>query len=307
MKGQRSNNTKRQIDGILLLDKPTGITSNAALQRVKRHYNASKAGHTGSLDPLASGMLPICFGEATKFSQYLLEADKTYLVEAKLGVRTTTSDAEGEVVSEKPVANYTLADLDQAFAKFRGEIEQVPSMFSAIKHQGQPLYKIARQGIVVERESRKLTVHRLDVLSYRDEIVKFELKCSKGTYVRTIVDDFGEHLGCGAHVISLRRLNVGPYEVSGMVTLETLEQQSQFDQLDQYLLPTDTSIKEWPELSIAPNLAFYLQQGQSVFIPNAPANGWVRLVMKDGTFIGVGEIESGGKVAPRRLVKTTNR
>ncbi len=297
----------RPVNGILLLDKPIGLTSNGALQKIKHLFEAKKAGHTGSLDPLASGMLPLCFGEATKFSQYLLEADKTYLVSAKLGIRTTTSDAEGEVVSERPVPDLTIKTLDKAFDAFRGEIEQVPSMYSALKHKGQPLYKLARQGITVEREARKLTIYELQVLDYQNETIDFKLRCSKGTYVRTIVDDLGEALGCGAHVTMLRRLDVGPYHYENMISVEQLEACAEKDgvqSLDQFLLPMDTSVNHWPELRVDSQIAFYLRQGQSVFIPQAPTSGWVRFALKDGAFIGVGEMMEDGKVAPRRLIKS---
>ena len=205
---------KRAVNGILLLDKPPTMSSNRALQTVKHLFAARKAGHTGSLDPLASGLLPVCFGEATKFCQYLLSADKTYLVTMRLGIRTDTGDTEGEVISERPVPEVTSAILEKIFDQFRGEIEQVPSMYSALKHQGQPLYKLARQGITVARESRRLTIFRLTVLNFTADSVQFELHCSKGTYVRTLVDDFGEVLGCGAHVTQLRRIGVGAFTCS---------------------------------------------------------------------------------------------
>lgn len=203
----------RNIDGIVLLDKPTGMSSNHALQRVKRIYNASKAGHTGALDPLATGMLPVCLGEATKFSQHLLDADKRYLVTAKLGQRTDTSDSDGEVVSERPL-NFTQEALDAALDSFRGDTLQVPSMFSALKYQGQPLYKYAREGKEVPREARPITVFELNFIKLEGDELTLDIHCSKGTYIRTIIDDLGEKLGCGAHVIMLRRTAVAgyPYE-----------------------------------------------------------------------------------------------
>ncbi len=302
------NNLKKpkdMIDGILLLDKPIGLSSNAALQTVKRLLNAKKAGHTGSLDPLASGMLPLCFGEATKFSQYLLDADKTYSVKAKLGVRTTTSDAEGEVVSVRPVPMLEIGDIDQAFAAFRGESLQIPSMFSALKHQGQPLYKLARQGISVDRPARTIHVYALNVLDYQNEIIEFEMRCSKGTYVRTIVDDLGEQLGCGAHVIELRRPSVGSFQIKQMVTLETLEsacQENLSEVLSRYLLPIAESVLHLPNLSLTEGMAYYFRRGQSIQVPYAPVEGMVALQLKNGQFVGVGEILDDGKVAPRRLV-----
>lgn len=230
---------RQNINGILLLDKPVGITSNAALQRVKRLFYAKKAGHTGSLDPLASGMLPICFGRATKLSHYLLDADKSYYVKAKLGVRTTTSDSEGDIIAQRDVPSLSQAQIDHAFAAFRGPIEQIPSMFSALKYKGQPLYKLARRGIEVERKSRRITVYELNVLDFSDNIVTFDMRCSKGTYVRTIADDFGERLGCGAHVIHLRRLTVGHFQTEQMITMEKLENSDQ-ENLMRYLLPLET-------------------------------------------------------------------
>ncbi|MGL5366232.1 MAG: tRNA pseudouridine(55) synthase TruB, partial [Plesiomonas shigelloides] len=212
----------RDVHGILLLDKPQGITSNDALQKVKRLYNANKAGHTGALDPLATGMLPICLGEATKFSQYLLDSDKRYRVIAKLGQRTDTSDSDGEVIQERPV-QVTAEQLDEALTHFRGDLQQIPSMYSALKYEGKPLYEYARQGIEVPRESRPITVYELTLIRFEGDEVELEVHCSKGTYIRTIVDDLGERLGCGAHVIYLRRLAVATYPMERMVTLEQVE------------------------------------------------------------------------------------
>ena len=296
---------KRSIHGILLLDKPSGITSNAALQTVKRLFNARKAGHTGSLDPLANGMLPLCFGDATKFSQYLLESDKVYQVSAKLGVRTETGDAEGEVIASRTVPALTFKSINKAFDQFRGTIDQVPSMYSALKYKGTPLYKFAREGITVERKSRAVTIYELTLLDFNDDTIHFELRCSKGTYVRTLVDDFGELLGCGAHVIGLRRLSVGPYQTHSMVSMEALEetlQSADHAALDHYLLPIDTTVKQWPEVRLTKDMAFYLKRGQAVVVPFAPVSGWVRIALKDGTFLGVGEMLDGGKVAPRKLM-----
>jgi tRNA pseudouridine55 synthase len=302
----RSRQKGRVLDGILLLDKPKGITSNAALQTVKRLYNARKAGHTGSLDPLASGMLPICFGEATKFSQFLLEADKQYLVTAKLGVRTTTGDAEGEVVSEKAVPTLTEQQIQELFTRFTGVIAQIPSMFSAIKQNGQPLYKLARQGIEVEREARHITVYGFEYLSHQADQITFTVHCSKGTYVRTLVEDMGEALGCGAHVQELRRLTVGSYKAEQMQDLGKLQElsgQQDFATMDSFLLPVDSAIERWPALALSEAAVYYLKQGQPIIVPYAPTSGWVRLTRKEGGFLGVGEILDDGKVAPRRLIQ----
>ncbi len=212
----------RDLTGVVLLNKPQGMSSNHALQRVKRLYNAQKAGHTGALDPLATGILPVCLGEATKFSQYLLDADKAYRVEATLGVRTTTSDAEGEVVEEKPVA-VDAAKVADAIKQFIGEQEQSPSIYSALKHEGRPLYYYARQGIEVPKKTRTITVHSIELLDIQDNKVTLQVSCSKGTYIRTLVDDLGQLLGCGAHVSMLHRNAVADIAEAAMVTLEQLE------------------------------------------------------------------------------------
>lgn len=302
----------REVDGILLLDKPAGITSNDALQQVKRIYAAAKAGHTGALDPLATGMLPICLGEATKFSQFLLEADKRYRVVAKLGQRTDTSDADGEVVQTRPV-NVAAGELIEALDHFRGDIEQVPSMYSALKYQGKPLYQYAREGIEVPREARPITVYELKLLRFDGDEVELEIHCSKGTYIRTIVDDLGERLGCGAHVTMLRRLAVAGYPAERMLTLEQLQcildncKASDISprlELDPLLLPMDTAVQGLPEVNLSELVAGYLLQGQAVQVAGAPLDGYVRMTVgEEHRFIGVGEIDDDGKVAPRRLVR----
>lgn len=302
----------REVDGILLLDKPAGITSNDALQQVKRIYAAAKAGHTGALDPLATGMLPICLGEATKFSQFLLEADKRYRVVAKLGQRTDTSDADGEVVQTRPV-NVAAGELIEALDHFRGDIEQVPSMYSALKYQGKPLYQYAREGIEVPREARPITVYELKLLRFDGDEVELEIHCSKGTYIRTIVDDLGERLGCGAHVTMLRRLAVAGYPAERMLTLEQLQcildnckasDTSPRLELDPLLLPMDTAVQGLPEVNLSELVAGYLLQGQAVQVAGAPLDGFVRMTIgEEHRFIGVGEIDDDGKVAPRRLVR----
>ncbi|OGT47321.1 MAG: tRNA pseudouridine(55) synthase TruB [Gammaproteobacteria bacterium RIFCSPHIGHO2_12_FULL_38_11] len=296
-----------RLNGIFLLDKPIGISSNAALQKVKRLFNAKKAGHTGSLDPLATGMLPICFGDATKFSQYLLDSDKTYLVTMQLGIRTNTSDAEGEVISTRDVPNFSFDDIDIAFNSFRGKINQIPSMFSALKHNGKPLYEYARQGIFIERPSRPITVYDLKLISIENNAVTFSVHCSKGTYIRTIVDDVGEQLNCGAHVTALRRLSVGPYFENQMMTIAQLELLIQAStDLRTLLLPMDTSVNHWPAVTVSPAIAFALKQGQSVMIAGAPTSGWMRFIESNGEFFGVGETLPDGKIAPRRLVAINN-
>ncbi len=301
----RNSSQNRPVAGILLLDKPKGITSNQALQRVKKLYRARKAGHTGSLDPLATGMLPLCFGEATKFSQFLLEADKIYEVTAKLGIKTTTGDAEGEILAEKPVPPLNKEKLDELIQSFVGRIQQIPSMYSAIKQQGQSLYKLARQGIEVERKPRDIHIYSIDYLSHDKDTFSIKVHCSKGTYVRTLIEDMGEKLGCGAHVQDLRRLGVGPYAAQKMHTLEHLEELAQhgdYTAMDACLLSTDSAIQNWPEVFLSEAAIYYLKQGQAIIIPYAPTSGWLRMKRKNGEFFGVGEILSDGKIAPRRLV-----
>lgn len=296
----------RDVSGILVLDKPQGMSSNEAVQKAKHLFNARKVGHTGSLDPLATGVLPLCFGEATKFSQYLLSSDKKYWVKIKLGVATDSGDADGQVVRTAPVEGITAERVEDALRFFRGEIDQVPSMFSAIKHRGQPLYKLARQGIEIEREARRVTVYSNELLAVEGDCLTLAIHCSKGTYVRTIAEELGQILGCGAHVIALRRTAAGPYDEEDLVTFEELAAAREKGSLDPFLLPVASAVREWPEVRLSDNTAYYLRQGQPVIVPHAPTSGWVRLsevVADERTkFIGVGEILDDGRVAPRRLV-----
>jgi len=311
MSARRRRWKGRDVHGVFLLDKPTGISSNDALQRVKKIYSACKAGHTGALDPLATGMLPLCFGEATKFSQFLLDSDKRYLVTAKLGERTDTSDSHGEIVDTRPVS-VSDADLLITLDKFRGKGEQVPSMYSALKHEGKPLYWYARQGIFIDRPARPINVFELKLLSYENNEVNLEIHVSKGTYIRTIVDDMGELLGCGAHVTMLRRIGVSKYPAEQMVTFEELEamvEQAQSDEvqpkevLDPLLLPLDSAVSHLPEANIASENAIFVMQGQAILVPNMPSEGLVRMTIgEEREFVGVGQIDKDGKVAPKRLV-----
>ncbi|MEQ9877387.1 tRNA pseudouridine(55) synthase TruB [Pectobacterium aroidearum] len=301
----------RDIHGVLLLDKPQGVSSNDVLQKVKRIFNANRAGHTGALDPLATGMLPICLGEATKFSQYLLDSDKRYRVIARLGQRTDTSDADGNVIEERAIG-FSATELDQALEGFRGTTQQVPSMYSALKYQGRKLYEYARQGLTVPREAREITVYELQFIRWEGDELELEIHCSKGTYIRTIIDDLGEKLGCGAHVIYLRRLQVATYPIERMVTLEQLAalvEQAQAQELspslslDPLLMPMESPVIDFPEVNLTPVVAGYLKLGQPVQAANAPLNGMVRITEGDAhKFIGMGEIDSDGRVAPRRLV-----
>ncbi|MEQ8861608.1 MAG: tRNA pseudouridine(55) synthase TruB [Pseudomonadales bacterium] len=296
----------RDVNGILVLDKPQGFSSNDAVQKAKRLFDARKVGHTGALDPLATGVLPLCFGEATKFSQYLLTSDKKYWTRLKLGVATDSGDAEGNVLETRPVEGVDVARVEEALRFFRGEIDQVPSMFSAVKHQGQPLYKLARQGIEIEREARRVKIFSNELVSLEADELVLAIHCSKGTYVRTIAQELGEHLGCGAHVAALRRLGAGPYSEADLVTFDTLEAALDEGSLDRFLLPVDSAVGDWPEVRLNDDTAYYLRQGQPVIVPHAPSSGWVRLSEQTGEgatrFLGVGEVLDDGRVAPRRLV-----
>lgn len=302
------NHRKRQrgraINGILLLDKPVGISSNQALQQVKRLFDARKAGHTGNLDPLATGLLPLCLGEATKVSTFLLDADKRYQGTIKLGVRTRTGDAEGEVLETCTPGPYSLEQVHDVLARFCGRIEQIPPMHSAIKHKGQPLYKLAHQGLEVERAPRQVTIHELKLLHHEGDELEIEVHCSKGTYIRTLAEDIGTALGCGAHLSQLRRTAVGPFSETGMVGLEELKQvlleQGQAG-LDALLIPTEEALAGWPGVLLSSSSVYYMKQGQAVQISQAPATGWVRLIGPENEFVGVGHILDDGRVAPKRL------
>jgi tRNA pseudouridine55 synthase len=297
---------RRAVDGIILLDKPKGFSSNAALQKVRWLLNAEKAGHTGSLDPLATGVLPLCFGEATKFSQYLLDADKGYETLMQLGVTTTTADAEGEVLERRPVT-VGRAEIEAVLPRFRGEISQIPPMYSALKRDGQPLYKLARAGEVVEREPRSVTIARLELLGCEAGQARLAVDCSKGTYIRTLVEDIGQLLGCGAHVAELRRTKAGPFDLSRTVTLEELERvhgEGGNEAVDQFLLPADSGLQHWPLLQFSEHSSFYWLQGQPVRAPEAPKFGMVRVQDHNGRFIGIGEVSEDGRIAPRRLIST---
>jgi len=295
-------NKGRKIHGVILLDKPLKLSSNHALQRVKRLFDANKAGHTGSLDPLATGMLPICLGEATKVSAFLLNADKTYRFKCKLGKTTATGDAEGEVLKTRPSEHIQLSDIKKHLPELTGDIMQVPPMYSALKKDGQRLYDLARQGIEVERKPRPVTIYSLEITSFENDEVELETRCSKGTYVRTLCEDLGELLGCGAYVTELRRTSVGPYQ-SGMMTLDELMElgENGFDALDDILLELDSGIDDWPIVELDADSAYYIKLGQPVQISQAPTDGLVR-IYADDVFIGIGKIDSDGRVAPKRMM-----
>lgn len=295
----------RLLDGVLVIDKTLGESSNRVLQQARRLYGAAKAGHTGALDPLATGVLPVCFGEATKFSQYLLDADKGYLTTASLGVRTETSDSEGAVVSTRAVSVLSKAQLEAVLDGFRGEILQVPSMYSALKHQGQPLYKYAREGISVERPARPVTIYALELLGFSEQHLELRVECSKGTYIRTLVDDIGEALGCGAHVSQLRRTHAGPFTLADAVILEQLavESTDDYQQLDARLLPPDQLIAGFPTLELNADQAHSILQGQTVNMVDPADLGECRLYSQ-GRFLGLAQVQPGAVVKPLRLVST---
>lgn len=292
------------VSGVLLLDKPVGFTSNQALQTVKRLLNACKAGHTGSLDPIATGLLPLFFGEATKLTQFLLNADKRYWTVFKLGVSTTTFDSEGEATAIRPVT-VGLRDIERALLRFQGEIEQIPPMYSAIKHNGEALYKLARAGVEVERESRPVTIYEIKALGFQDDLLTLEIACSKGTYIRTLAHDLGEILGCGAHVAQLRRLAIGDVSIDKAVTLDRLEALASPAERAQLLQPVDSVLHAVPDVHLTSLAAHYLKQGQSVSARHGLAPGWVRLYEGDSRFLGMGQVLDDGQVAPRRLLALT--
>ncbi|NNJ90476.1 MAG: tRNA pseudouridine(55) synthase TruB [Gammaproteobacteria bacterium] len=304
--GRRRKKTGRPVSGILLLDKPRGISSNKALQQVKNLYKAQKAGHTGSLDPLATGVLPVCLGEATKVSGFLLDADKKYRVQIKLGEKTTTADAEGEVIATAPIDSISETAISMILPEFIGVQQQLPPMYSALKHNGERLYKLAREGIEVERKPREITIFSLELISVDLPFFELDVHCSKGTYVRTLAEDIGEKLGCGAHVTELRRTAVGIFDAEpvSMAKLESAAGQG-FSGLDPLLMPIDSALPDWEDVHLSADMSYYVRQGQAVMVPKAPANGMVRLYDEKNGFLGVGVIQSDGKVAPKRLMLTS--
>ncbi len=271
---QRRRPPMFDIDGVVLLDKPEGLSSNGALQRVRRCFNAAKAGHTGTLDPMATGLLPVCFGDATKFSQGLLDADKSYLATALLGSATDTGDREGKVVSEQPVPPLSIAQVAQVLAGLVGPLSQLPPMYSALKHQGQPLYAIARAGGEVERSERSVVIHALDLVEWSAPRLTFAVRCSKGTYVRTLAGQVAERLGTVAHLVSLRRTAVGPFTLDRAVTLDTLESADP-EGREAGLLPADTLVQALPQVVLPADVALGLLQGRTVELPASCADGLV--------------------------------
>lgn len=295
----------RAVHGILLLDKASGLSSNLALQRIKRLYEAAKAGHTGSLDPLATGLLPICLGEATKLSAQLLDADKCYEVSMQLGAATSTGDAEGEVIARKAWEHIDAAVLERVAAGFVGEIQQVPPMYSALKHDGKRLYELARAGREVERPPRTVRIDRLALLALSDGVARWQVECSKGTYVRTLVEDLAVAAGSVAHVSALRRTRVGPF-VAPMYAdddLQATATQGGQAALDRLLLPPQAALGDWPRVTLDAAGGFYFRRGQAVQVRAAPTQGRVAVFGVDEQLLGLAEIDTDGRVAPRRLLE----
>lgn len=295
---------KRQINGILLLDKPLGFSSNQALQKIKWLLKAAKAGHTGTLDPLASGLLPLCFGEATKFAHYLTDADKTYIATIKLGVTTSTGDAEGAVLSTLPV-NVNRDDFEKACQQFTGEISQVPPMYSALKHDGKALYEYARAGVEIERQSRLVTIYSIKINSFSGDVAEIVVTCSKGTYIRTLAEDIGKQLGCGAHLIGLRRTHTANYDIAQAVTIERFEAMTDEQRLA-VLAPADSAVLHLPAITLNADSVFYLLQGQAVWRSGSIPTGLLRLYSEQQVFLGLGELQPDGKIAPKRLMQQAN-
>ena len=301
---RRRRNRGRSINGIVILDKATGLSSNAALQQVKKLYEANKAGHTGSLDPLATGVLPLCLGEATKVSQFLLNSDKRYRTKIKLGERTDSGDKTGKVIQSITDFSVSEAGIEKELDAFRGEIEQLPPMHSALKVDGVPLYKMARKGIEIRREKRKVTIYEINLLNIAEDVIELDITCSKGTYIRTIADDLGQALGCGANIIELRRTQAGVFREEDCKDLEALSDlkvQGGLEFIDEQLIPMDQAIVELPEVNLPSVTASHLKNGQAVIVRHLPEEGLVRLYEEE-QFIGIGCIDDDGKVAPRRLI-----
>lgn len=291
----------RVIDGMLLLDKRSGVSSNHALQEVKRLLGAAKAGHTGSLDPLASGLLPLCFGQATKLSQFLLNTNKRYSVDIRLGVSTTTGDAEGEIIARSAVPELNKRTIESILKKFTGDITQIPPMHSALKHDGIRLYELARKGLSVDRKPRPITIHELMLVDYQEELLSLNVYCSKGTYIRSLAEDIGAVIGCGGFVHRLRRTAIGDFDISVAIDLETLKlMQTDTDRLN-CLLPPDCVVRSMPLLEFSEESVFAIRQGQTVSMSKVRAEGLVRLYTEAQEFFGIGEVLSDQKVAPRRL------
>lgn len=293
---------KRKITGILLLDKPLGCSSNQALLRVRSLYQAEKAGHTGSLDPLATGLLPICLGQATKLCGYLLDSDKRYLATAKLGEKTRTGDAEGEVIAHSDATTVTQAKLETILPKFLGTIQQVPPMYSALKQDGLRLYTLAREGIEVVREPREVTIHALNLVNFSQGQFQLDVRCSKGTYIRTLAEDIAAALGQCAHLVALRRVEVSPFSQPRMVTLDELEEAAKqgLPTLDGLLNPTLAAFAHWPQVTVDEQQAHSLLRGQAVRIPHVLDTEWFAVKDSAGQMLCIAQMDPNGALAPKR-------
>lgn len=291
---------KKNINGILLLDKPKGLSSNQALQKAKYLYKAAKAGHTGTLDPMATGVLPICFGEATKFSQYLTDADKAYQATLKLGITTTTGDAEGEVLQTRSV-DCNEAQFSEVCKTFVGEIAQTPPMYSALKFNGRPLYEYAREGIEIDRPAREIHIHSISVDAFEDDIAKISVHCSKGTYIRTLAEDIGEQLGCGSHLIGLRRTLSGPFTLEQSQTLDLLGSLAELER-SAALLHTDQTVIGLPAVTLSQIQVEKIKLGQTIKVAHGMEVELIKLYDESGQFLGLGEPKHGGAIKPKRLI-----
>ncbi len=315
----RGKRRGRPVNGILVLDKPATISSNFALQQIKRLFNAAKAGHTGSLDPLATGVLPLCFGEATKFSQYLLDADKVYTSTFVLGAQSSTEDADGVITPVADASAISQNKVLETLRSFEGEQKQIPPMYSALKHQGRRLYELAREGQEVERKARTIFIHSLELIAFRSygsdrpELeIDIKVRVSKGTYIRSIAADLGRKLGVGGYVSKLRRVQAGPFVEADMVPvalLQELKQDEHYAEMDALLMPMDCALSHIPSVRLDQSSGFYLRRGQAVMVPDVPSRGIVKLMLmpesedlESDEFVGIGEITEEGLVAPRRLV-----
>jgi len=297
---------KRNINGIILLDKPLGYSSNQALQKVKWLFQAAKAGHTGTLDPLATGLLPICLGEATKFAQYVTDADKTYVATIKLGATTTTGDAEGKVLTTAPV-NVSPDQLISTCQQFLGEISQIPPMYSALKFEGKALYEYAREGVDIARQARLVSIKNIEINAFLSDTAQITVTCSKGTYIRTLAEDIGAALGCGAHLIGLRRTETAGYQLAQAVTIGQLEAMTS-DARDAQLLPVDSAIEALPKIVLEKEATHFLLQGQAVWQAGKIPNSDLRLYDEKNEFLGLGFLQDDGKIAPKRIiVKSTEK
>jgi len=290
----------RDIHGIVLLDKPAGFTSSQAVQKTRWLFQARKAGHTGTLDPFATGMLPICLGEASKTAGFMLDASKRYLATARLGQATATGDIEGDVIKDLPVPAYSIEAIDAALDSFRGAIEQVPPMYSALKQKGQPLYKLARAGEVVERKPRPVFIHGLELISWKKPFLEFKVNCSKGTYVRTLAEDIAVKLGSCAHLTALRRLDVEPFNKADMISLQDLEQAAEAGRLDLLLQPLDAGLEAWPVVELSGEELLRFTHGNPAPVRES-YRGQVRVYARDGQILGLGRVGDDHKVYPKRL------